>query len=87
MTTVPEVVLAKELGVSYAAVAMVTDYDCWRESHGVVDQQSVMKVFADNVSRVKTLIERVVLKIGNNDWTEVIEKNKKVASSSLISSV
>ena len=86
MTTVPEVVLAKEIGISYASIALVTDYDCWRETHGVVDQQSVMKVFADNVSRVKTLIEKVVQKIGNKDWKEVIENNKKVASSSVISS-
>ena len=31
MTAVPEVVLANELGLCYAAIAMVTDYDCWRE--------------------------------------------------------
>ncbi|XP_013398545.2 S-methyl-5'-thioadenosine phosphorylase-like, partial [Lingula anatina] len=31
MTTVPEVVLAKEAGMSYAAVGMVTDYDSWHE--------------------------------------------------------
>lgn len=31
MTTVPEVVLAKEAGLCYAAVAMVTDTDCWKE--------------------------------------------------------
>ena len=44
MTTVPEVVLAREAGISYVAIALVTDYDCWRDNHGVVDQQSVMKV-------------------------------------------
>ena len=32
MTTVPEVVLAREAGLSYASIAMVTDYDCWRDS-------------------------------------------------------
>ncbi len=26
-----EVVLAKEAGLCYAALALVTDYDCWRE--------------------------------------------------------
>ena len=51
MTTVPEVVLAKEAAISYTAIALVTDYDCWKQSHGVVDQQSVMKVFADNVRK------------------------------------
>lgn len=30
MTACPEVYLAKELGILYAAVALVTDYDCWR---------------------------------------------------------
>lgn len=32
MTSVPEVVLAREAGLSYASIAMVTDYDCWRDS-------------------------------------------------------
>ena len=31
MTTVPEVVLAGELGLPYAAIALPTDYDCWRD--------------------------------------------------------
>ena len=44
MTTVPEVVLAREAGLSYASIALVTDYDCWRDNHGAVDQASVMKV-------------------------------------------
>ena len=30
MTTVPEVVLAREAGICYASIAMTTDYDCWR---------------------------------------------------------
>merc|ERR1712098_327161 len=84
MTTVPEVVLAKEAGLSYVAIALVTDYDCWRDNHGVVDQQSVMKVFADNVTRVKALIAEVVVSIGNNNWDEVITNNKKLASSSIM---
>lgn len=35
MTTVPEVILAKELGLCYAAIAMATDYDCWKEDNTV----------------------------------------------------
>uniref|UniRef100_A0A3Q3IFB7 S-methyl-5'-thioadenosine phosphorylase n=1 Tax=Monopterus albus TaxID=43700 RepID=A0A3Q3IFB7_MONAL len=31
MSTVPEVVLAKEAGLCYASIAMATDYDCWKE--------------------------------------------------------
>ena len=38
-----QVVLAKEAGLSYAAIAMPTDYDCWKEGQ-VVDVTAVMKV-------------------------------------------
>jgi len=31
MSTVPEVVLAREKKMHYAAIAMSTDYDCWHE--------------------------------------------------------
>lgn len=36
MTTVPEVVLAKEAGLCYASIAMATDYDSWKEHEEVV---------------------------------------------------
>ena len=39
----PQVVLAKEAGLSYAAIAMPTDYDCWKEGL-VVDVAAVMEV-------------------------------------------
>ena len=39
----PQVVLAKEAGLSYAAIAMPTDYDCWKEGQ-VVDVTAVMEV-------------------------------------------
>src|SRR3989338_5804002 len=32
MSTLPEVILARELGICYASVAMATDYDSWRET-------------------------------------------------------
>ena len=35
MTLCPETVLAKEAGLCYAAVAMVTDYDTWKEDSEV----------------------------------------------------
>lgn len=41
MTTVPEVVLAKEAGISYVSIAMATDYDCWKESGDVVSIVSI----------------------------------------------
>ena len=42
MTNMPEAKLAREAEISYATIAMVTDYDCWHEEHGTVDVQSVL---------------------------------------------
>ncbi|XP_072877766.1 S-methyl-5'-thioadenosine phosphorylase isoform X1 [Chlorocebus sabaeus] len=40
MTTVPEVVLAKEAGICYASIAMATDYDCWKEHEEAMESLS-----------------------------------------------
>ena len=55
MSTAPEVILANEAGIPYAAVAMSTDYDCWKEDEDPVTWEEILKVFqrnADNVKRV-----------------------------------
>lgn len=44
MTTVPEVVLAKEAGLCYASIAMATDYDCWKEHEEAVSDLSVLSL-------------------------------------------
>jgi len=58
MTNVPEAFLAKEAGIAYATVAMVTDYDCWKEEHCTV--QEIMDVMKSNyVSAQKFVIEAI----------------------------
>ena len=44
MTTVPEVVLAKEAGLCYASIAMATDYDCWKEHEEAVSGEECVCV-------------------------------------------
>jgi len=63
MSTAPEVILANELGIPYAAIAMSTDYDCWKTDEAPVTWEEVLKVFQANVSRVVELIIKVVEKI------------------------
>jgi 5'-methylthioadenosine phosphorylase len=60
MTAATEAKLAREAEISYATVAMVTDYDCWHEEHGAVDVASVMQVARDNAHRVTALLARVL---------------------------
>src|SRR5580658_4077552 len=60
MTGATEAKLAREAEISYATVAMVTDYDCWHEEHGPVDVASVMKVARENAARANALVARVL---------------------------
>jgi 5'-methylthioadenosine phosphorylase len=55
MTTVPEVVLAREAGLHYAAIAMATDYDCWKEGE-TVDIECILRILKENVQNASKLI-------------------------------
>lgn len=58
MTNVPEAFLAKEAGMAYATVAMVTDYDCWKDEHCTV--QEIMDVMKSNyVSAQKFIVQAI----------------------------
>lgn len=56
MTTVPEVILANELGIKYQAIAMSTDYDSWRENEEAVTFEMVLERMKENQELVKKLL-------------------------------
>lgn len=60
MTTVPEVVLAREAGICYAAIAMSTDYDCWKADEAHVTLEMILRTMHDNAEKVKTLLKAVI---------------------------
>lgn len=84
MTLVPEVVLAKEAGLSYAAVAMATDYDCWRESERVVCVPDVLKAFKENVEKITKLFICAVQKLVEKNWDDIIKKSEETVKSSVM---
>ena len=63
MSTAPEAILANEAGLPYSAVAMSTDYDCWRIGEAPVTWEEVLKVFSENVDNVINLLLDVIPKI------------------------
>jgi len=63
MSTVPEVVLAREAGICYAIVAMSTDYDCFMEDRAPVTIDEVLKVMRQNADNVKKLLLSTIPKI------------------------
>ncbi len=58
MSTAPEVILANEAGIPYAAIAMSTDYDCWKSGEEAVSWEAVLEVFSQNVHNVTDLLLR-----------------------------
>jgi len=60
MTNMPEAKLAREAEIRYAAVSMVTDFDCWHPDHENVDVQQVIKVLLGNAEKAKKMIKNII---------------------------
>ena len=59
MTNMPEAKLAREAEISYATIAMVTDYDCWHPGHEAVSVEAVIKVLGENRDKAQRLVARL----------------------------
>jgi len=60
MSIAPEAILANEAGIPYAAVAMSTDYDCWKTDEAPVEWAEILKIFGKNVENVKKLLLKTI---------------------------
>lgn len=63
MSIAPEAALANEAGIPYAAVAMSTDYDCWKEDEEPVSWEEILSVFNANADKVKQLLAKTIPRI------------------------
>jgi 5'-methylthioadenosine phosphorylase len=59
MTNMPEAKLAREAEICYATVAMVTDYDCWKDDCDAVEVGDIVRVLNDNADRGRSLVAAV----------------------------
>lgn len=60
MSIAPEAILANEAEIQYSAIAMSTDYDCWKQDEEPVTWEQVLEVFLSNADRVKEILIKVV---------------------------
>ncbi|HDH05034.1 MAG TPA: S-methyl-5'-thioadenosine phosphorylase [Nitrospirae bacterium] len=67
MSTVPEVVLAREKQMHYAAIAMSTDYDCWKEGEESVTWEMIMETMKKNADNVISLFVETIPKLKEYD--------------------
>jgi 5'-methylthioadenosine phosphorylase len=82
MTNMPEAKLAREAGICYATLAMVTDFDSWHSEHAKVTVDVIVNTMRNNLSKVELNIKEI---ISNN---EIMKFNKcsccgKILESSL----
>jgi len=60
MTNLTEARLAREAEMCYASLALVTDYDCWRESTEPVSVEAVLAVLSANATSARTTMRAAV---------------------------
>jgi len=67
MTAIPEAKLAREAGMCYATLAMVTDYDVWHESEGEVTVDMVMANMRHNVKLARATLHGALERLAAAD--------------------
>ena len=71
MTQYPEAYLARELGMCYAGVALVTDYDTGLEGVAGIEpvtMDAVFAVLAGNVERTRQLLFAAIPAVPEEAW-------------------
>jgi len=63
MTNMPEAKLAREAEISYATVALATDYDCWHEQEEHVSVDAVVAIVRKNAALARRIVKRAAATI------------------------
>ena len=63
MTNLGEAKCAREAEMAYATMAMVTDFDCWKEDEAHVTVEMVIENLAKNAAKAKEIIRRAIPQI------------------------
>ena len=75
MTNATEARLAREAGISFCTIAMVTDYDCWHPDHEHVTVEQIVATAHANARRVRELVRRSLrplADLGPSPWRQVL---------------
>ncbi|UWE08042.1 S-methyl-5'-thioadenosine phosphorylase [Actinacidiphila bryophytorum] len=67
MTGHPEAVLARELGLCYTSLTLVTDLDAGADTGDGVGHEEVLEVFAANVGRMRDVLFELIGALPGND--------------------
>ncbi len=76
MTNLQEAKLAREAEMSYATLAMVTDYDCWREGHDDVTVEQVVAVLHQNAENAAKVVRAAAARLPKGEKSPYAEALK-----------
>jgi len=63
MTNLTEAKLAREAEICYATLAIVTDWDAWRESEAAVSVEAVIAILAENAAAARRTMREAVARV------------------------
>ena len=69
MSAMQEARLAREAEMCYAALVLVTDYDCWHETAAAVDIGEILRVMKANVDKAQDAVSALAHTLGNRPRT------------------
>jgi len=86
MTNATEAKLAREASICYATLALVTDYDCWKEGEGHVTVEAVLEIMHKNVETAQKILKELAFKFQGrrNCKCESASQNAVVTDSKII---
>jgi 5'-methylthioadenosine phosphorylase len=71
MTNLPEAKLAREAEIAFAAISLVTDYDCWKVDEEPVTAETVIGHLLANAEAARQIIPKIVEQIPEEpNWPE-----------------
>ncbi len=63
MSTAPEAILANELGIPFAAIALCTDYDSWRTDIKPPSPDEMLDILKNNAGKMIELIKKALARL------------------------
>ncbi len=82
MTQYPEVALARELGMCYVNIALITDYDAGLEGHPdikPVNHQMVLEIFNENIEKLRGMLFEMIHRMPKKNDCETCMADFKAA--------
>ncbi len=65
MTNVTEAKLAREAGLCYSTLALVTDFDCWHIEEEPVTLEAILEIMHRNVEQAQNVLKELIPMLGS----------------------